>query len=158
MRADGSGSAGARDVPTPAWHLRDSRGARYDSRVMTDRFELLSKSNSGLTYVREKKGGVMRVLTESELADFDDPPPCPECAEQFGCEHINCAGEPLLSEGEVESDVPGPWRQFAKDNGVSRNDLERLLTIEQHEGQYRVAAGVTADMRMLEIVLLLNEE
>jgi hypothetical protein len=125
---------------------------------MTDRFELLSKSNSGLTYVREKKGGVMRVLTESELADFDDPKPCPDCSEQFGCEHLNCAGEPLLPESELESSVPAAWLAFAKDNGVSRNDLERLRSVEQHEGQYRVTAGVTADMRLLEIVLLLNEE
>jgi hypothetical protein len=125
---------------------------------MTDRFELLSKSNSGLTFVREKKGGVMRVLTESELADFDDPTPCPDCAEQFGCEHLNCAGEALLPEGELESAVPEQWLEFAKDNGVSRNDLERLQKVEQHEGEYRVAAGVAADMRLLEIVLLLNEE
>ncbi|HEX7809407.1 MAG TPA: hypothetical protein VF608_11795 [Thermoanaerobaculia bacterium] len=125
---------------------------------MTDRFDLLSKSNSGLNYVREKRGGVMRVLTASELADFDDPPPCPECAEQFGCEHINCAGEALLPEAELEGNVPAEWLQFAKDNGISRNDLERLRSVEQHEGKYRVAPGVTADMRLLEIVLLLNEE
>lgn len=125
---------------------------------MTDRFELLSRSNSGLSYVREKKGGIMRVLTESELADFDDPPPCPECAEQFGCEHMNCAGEALLAEAELEGAVPPEWLPFAKENGLSRNDLERLRAVEQHEGQYRVAPGVTADMRMLEIVLLLNEE
>ncbi|MGN6186178.1 MAG: hypothetical protein ACTHQM_21305 [Thermoanaerobaculia bacterium] len=125
---------------------------------MTDRFELLSKSNSGLTYVREKKGGVMRVLTESELADFDDPPPCPQCAEQFGCEHLNCAGEALLAESEYETVVPAEWMQFAKDNGVSREDLARLQNVEEHEGEYRVKSGVTADMRLLEIVLLLNEE
>ncbi len=125
---------------------------------MTDRFELLSKSNSGLTYVREKKGGVMRVLTESELADFDDPPPCPQCAEQFGCEHLNCAGEALLAESEYETVVPAEWMQFAKDNGVSREDLARLQNVEEHEGAYRVKSGVTADMRLLEIVLLLNEE
>lgn len=125
---------------------------------MTDRFELLSKSNSGLTYVREKKGGVMRVLTESELADFDDPPPCPQCAEQFGCEHLNCAGEALLAESEHETVVPAEWMQFAKDNGVSREDLARLQNVEEHEGAYRVKNGVTADMRLLEIVLLLNEE
>ena len=34
------------------------------------RFHLLSRSESGLSYVREKRGGVMRVLSESELADF----------------------------------------------------------------------------------------
>lgn len=125
---------------------------------MTDRFVFLSKSNSGLNYVREKKGGVMRVLTESELADFDDPPPCPQCAEQFGCEHMNCAGEALLAENELEGTVPAEWMQFAKDNGVSGKDLERLHDVEEHEGEYRVRAGITADMRLLEIVLLLNEE
>jgi hypothetical protein len=125
---------------------------------MTDRFEFLSKSNSGLNYVREKKGGVMRVLTESELADFDDPPPCPQCAEQFGCEHMNCAGESLLGENELEGAVPAGWLAFAKANGVSRNDLERLQNVEEHEGAYRVKPGVNADMRLLEIVLLLNEE
>lgn len=125
---------------------------------MTDRFDLLSKSHSGLTYVREKKGGVMRVLTESELADFDDPPPCPQCSEQFGCEHINCAGEALLAESELETLVPPEWRPFARQNGVSRNDLDRLRAVERHEETWRVAPGVTADMRHLEIVLLLNGE
>jgi hypothetical protein len=125
---------------------------------MTDRFELLSKSHSGLSYVREKKGGVMRVLTESELADFDDPPPCPECSEQFGCEHINCAGEALLAESELEDAVPPDWLPFAKQHGVSRNDLERLRAVERHEETWRVSPGVTADMRHLEIVLLLNGE
>ena len=52
----------------------------------TERFDILSSSESGLSYVREKRGGLMRVLTESELQDFNDPPPCPQCAEQFGCE------------------------------------------------------------------------
>jgi hypothetical protein len=125
---------------------------------MTSRFDHLSRSSSGLHYVRERKGGVMRVLTESELADFDDPPPCPECAEQFGCEHFNCAGEPLLGETELESAVPTEWLAFAKDFGVSRPDLDRLRVIERHEDEYRVAAGTKPDMRTLEIVLLLNEE
>lgn len=125
---------------------------------MTSRFDHLSRSSSGLHYVRERKGGVMRVLTESELADFDDPPPCPQCSEQFGCEHFNCAGEPLLSEAEIESVVPPEWLGFAKDFGVSGPDLERLRVIERHEDEYRVVAGTNADMRMLEIVLLLNEE
>ncbi len=125
---------------------------------MTSRFDHLSRSSSGLHYVRERKGGVMRVLTESELADFDDPPPCPQCSEQFGCEHFNCAGEPLLSEAEMESVVPPEWLGFAKDFGVSGPDLDRLRVIERHEDEYRVVAGTNADMRMLEIVLLLNEE
>lgn len=123
----------------------------------TVRFDILSSSESGLSYVREKRGGLMRVLTESELEDFNDPPPCPQCAEQFGCEHINCAGEPLLSEGEVESDVPAEWLAFAKENGVSRGDLERLRVIERGDAGYRIASGATSDVRMLELVLLLND-
>jgi hypothetical protein len=121
------------------------------------RFDILSSSESGLSYVREKRGGLMRVLTESELQDFNDPPPCPQCAEQFGCEHINCAGEPLLSESEVESDVPAEWMGFAKENGVSRGDLERLHAIERGDEGFRVVSGATSDVRMLEIVLLLND-
>jgi hypothetical protein len=123
------------------------------------RFDILSRSDSGLSYVRERKGGVMRVLTESELADFGDPPPCPQCAEQFGCEHFNCAGEPLLSEAEVESVVPGEWRGFARDVGVSRGDVDRLQVIERagEEGEYRLVGGTPVDMRTLELVLLLNE-
>lgn len=119
------------------------------------RFDFLSVSSSGLHYVRDKSGGVMRVLTESELADFSDPPPCPECAEQFGCEHFNCAGEPLLSEGEIERDVPQQWMDFAKDYGLSRRDLERLAVIEKTEGEFHAAPS--ADMRTLELVLLLND-
>src|SRR4030081_2237439 len=72
---------------------------RYDSSMSDRRFDMLSSSESGLTYVREKRGGVMRVLTESELADFSDPPPCAQCAEQFGCEHFNCAGGAVLGGG-----------------------------------------------------------
>ncbi|MBV8516384.1 MAG: hypothetical protein JO197_03175 [Acidobacteria bacterium] len=125
---------------------------------MTDRFDHLSRSSSGLHYVRDRKGGVMRVLTDSELADFDDPPPCPQCSEQFGCDHFNCAGEPLLGEQELESNVPAEWLPFAKENGVSRGDVERLRAIELHEGEYRLAAGAQADMRTQELVLLLNEE
>ncbi len=121
------------------------------------RFHILSRSSSGLSFVRERKGGVMRVLTESEMADFNDPPPCPQCAEQFGCEHFNCAGEPLLTEAEIESDVPSQWQRFARDYGVSRPDLERLHAIEVREGEYHLAHGTNADMRMMELVLLLNE-
>jgi hypothetical protein len=118
------------------------------------RFDFLSRSDSGLNYVRDRKGGVMRVLTESEVEDLStDPQPCPECAEQFGCEHFNCAGEPLMGEAEV----PEAWREFATENGLSLNDLERLKVIEVHEGEYRVTQGSAADMRTLELVLLLNE-
>jgi hypothetical protein len=126
-------------------------------RRMTDRFDHLSRSESGLHYVREKRGGVTRVLTESELQDFNDPPPCPQCAEQFGCEHFNCAGEPLLGETELDGVVPTEWMAFAKDYGVSRADLERLRLVECREGEWRVAGGAAADMRTQELVLLLNE-
>lgn len=124
---------------------------------MTDRFDHLSRSESGLHYVREKRGGIARVLTESELQDFNDPPPCPECAEQFGCEHFNCAGEPLFAESEIEGSVPAEWLEFAKDYGVSRNDLERLRLVEQHEGEWRLKETEAVDMRTQELVLLLNE-
>jgi hypothetical protein len=129
-----------------------------EDRPASPRFDILSTSESGLSYVREKKLGVTRVLTESELADFTtDPKPCAECGEQFGCEHFNCAGEPLLSEGEIERDVPPEWNEFARDYGLSRGDLERLRTIEQHDGEYRAKADAEHDMRTLELVLLLNE-
>ena len=127
-------------------------------RIMTDRFDILSRSSSGLSYVREKKLGVMRVLTPEELNDFEDPPPCPECAEQFGCEHFNCAREPMLGDAEIEAEVPAEWLKFARDCGVSRGDLERLKLVECFEGEYRLAGGKEHDMRALEIVLLLNEE
>lgn len=121
------------------------------------RFDLLSDSASGLHYVRERRGGVVRVLTDGELADFNDPPPCGECGEQFGCEHVNCAGEPLLSDGEIEADVPPQWAGFAKEVGISRGDLARLHVIEQHAGEYRLADGAPTDLRSLELVLLLND-
>jgi hypothetical protein len=122
------------------------------------RHELLSRSDSGLHYVREKKSGVLRQLTENELLDFDDPPPCAECGEQFGCEHINCAREVLLTDGEIEFEVPPQWQALARESGLSRADLTRLQSVEQHEGEYRLAAGAQSDMRMLELVLLLNEQ
>ena len=121
------------------------------------RFDLLSESESGLHYVRERRGGVVRVLTDAEMEDFNDPPPCAECGEQFGCEHFNCAGEPLLGDGEIETEVPAEWMAFAKEYGVSRNDLGRLRAIEQHAGDYRLAEGTPADVRSLELVLLLND-
>jgi hypothetical protein len=123
----------------------------------SSRFEILSRSDSGLSYVRERRGGRTRVLTESELEDFNDPPPCPKCAEQFGCDHFNCAGESLLSETEIEAEVPPEWMAFARDCGVSRQDLERLRSIERSEGEYRLVPEATSDVRMLELVLLLNE-
>ena len=120
------------------------------------RLEHLSVSDSGLHYVREKKSGVLRQLTDSELNDFDDPPPCEQCGEQFGCEHYNCAREPLMSEAEIEADVPEPWRAFAREAGVSRNDLARLAALERRDDGYHPTAN--ADMRMQELVLLLNEQ
>lgn len=128
-----------------------------ETRPPVRRFDLLSRSESGLSYVREKRSGVTRVLTESELHDFDDPAPCPECAEQFGCEHFNCAGEPLLTEAEIEAEVPPEWAPFAKEFGLSRADLGRLHAIESHDGEFRLAAGAVSDMRANELVLLLNE-
>jgi hypothetical protein len=121
------------------------------------RFDILSKSASGLSYVRERRLGVTRVLTPSELEDFNDPPQCTECGEQFGCEHFNCAGEPLLTDNEIETEVPREWSSFAKDYGVSRGDLIRLRRIECNEGEYRMADHDNADMRTHELMLLLNE-
>ncbi|HET8773024.1 MAG TPA: hypothetical protein VFP80_04505 [Thermoanaerobaculia bacterium] len=119
------------------------------------RLQHLSVSDSGLHYVREKKSGVLRQLTDSELNDFDDPPPCEQCGEQFGCEHYNCAREPLLAEAEIDGAVPEQWRPFARESGLSRNDVERLSRIEHRDGAYH--ATPNADMRMQELVLLLNE-
>lgn len=129
-----------------------------EERPHNPRLELLSRSDSGLHYVREKKSGVLRRLTEDELQDFEDPAPCEQCGEQFGCEHYNCAREPLLTESEIESEVPGTWRAFAREAGLSRNDLERLVHIERGQDGYRVAANVPTDMRLQELVLLLNDE
>jgi hypothetical protein len=129
-----------------------------DDANKAQRFDLLSNSESGLSYVREKRGGTMRVLTESELADFNDPPPCPQCAEQFGCEHFNCAGEPMLDDDAVVASAPPEWLAFAKSCGISIQDLERLKLIRQHEGEYRLVEEAVTDMRTLEIVLLLNGE
>ncbi|HEX8410069.1 MAG TPA: hypothetical protein VF883_14500 [Thermoanaerobaculia bacterium] len=128
-----------------------------EERPHNPRHELLSRSDSGLHYVREKKSGVLRQLTDEELNDFDDPPPCEQCGEQFGCEHYNCAREPLLTEAQIEAEVPEQWRAFAREAGVSRNDLIRLNAIEQREGAYHIAPHATTDMRMQELVLLLNE-
>jgi hypothetical protein len=122
-----------------------------------DRFDHLSVSDSGLHYVRDRKGGTMRVLTESELADFNDPPPCPQCSEQFGCEHRNCAGELTLSDDEIDVEVPVEWRALAREEGLSRGDLVRLAGMEEFEGEIRIRAGINADMRALELCLLLNE-
>ena len=121
------------------------------------RFDLLSKSASGLSYVRERRLGVTRVLTPSELEDFNDPPPCVECGEQFGCEHFNCAGEPLLNENEIDVEVPREWTAFARDYGISRGDLLRLQRIEFNEGEYHMTDHENADLRTHELMLLLNE-
>lgn len=122
-----------------------------------ERHEILSRSESGLHYVRDRRSGVLRRLTDAELADFNDPPPCPQCGEQFGCDHLNCAREPMLSDAEIEREVPEEWRRFARDNGVSRNDIARLATITRDiEGEYH-AGGESHDMRTLELVLMLNE-
>ena len=127
-------------------------------RPQTPRFDYLSESESGLSYVREKRGGVTRVLTPSELDDFSDPPPCPSCAEQFGCEHFNCAGEPILDEAEVEHAATEQWKSFARLVGVSLQDLERLENIEPHEESWRIVPGVETDMRTQELLLLLQQD
>src|SRR5688572_3435622 len=124
--------------------------------MSTNRFDILSTSTSGLSFVRERKGGVMRALTESELADFNDPPPCPDCGEQFGCDHLNIAGEPVLAESEIENVVPAEWVKLARTEGLSRADVDRLRSLECVDDQYRAAPG--ADLRTLELVLLLNGE
>ncbi len=134
-----------------------SEGALATLHVPVRRFDVLSRSDSGLHYVRERRGGVMRVLTESEIADFEDPPPCPTCAEQFGCEHFNCAGEPLLTDAEIDAGVPAAWVTFAREYGLSHPDLERLRAIQADgEGEFH-AMNADADMRTLELVLLLND-
>jgi hypothetical protein len=125
---------------------------------MTDRFDILSRSASGLSYVRERKLGVVRVLTADELSDFDDPAPCPECSEQFGCEHFNCAGEAMLTDAEIAAEVPAQWLAFAQECGVSRGDLARLKLVECVEGEYRLAGEAEHDVRALELVLLINEQ
>ncbi len=125
--------------------------------VINPRLEHLSTSDSGLHYVRERKSGIVRQLTDEELHDFNDPTPCEECGEQFGCEHYNCARERLFTESEVETEVPAEWRTFARDNGVSREDLTRFRWIVNDGAEYRLVEGAASDMRMLEIVLLLNE-
>ena len=122
------------------------------------RFDLLSRSESGLTYIRETKSGIVRTLTEDEMHDLDDPKPCAECGEQFGCEHYNCAGEPLLEESEIAEAVPQEWRELARTEGLSRNDVGRLGTIRRTpEGKHAVAPEATSDMRTMELALLLDE-
>jgi hypothetical protein len=122
------------------------------------RFDILSRSESGLTYVREQRSGIVRTLTEEELRDFEDPKPCEECGEQFGCDHYNCAGERLLDDGEIDDAVPAEWRALARGEGLSRNDVTRLLTIQRTpEGKHQVAPDAASDMRSMELALLLDE-
>ncbi len=122
-----------------------------------ERHEILSRSESGLHYVRDRRSGVLRRLTDDELADFNDPPPCVECGEQFGCDHFNCAGEPMLSDADLETAVPKEWMTFARENGLSLNDLDRLKHITSFEGEFKPAPDSTPDMRALELILLLNQ-
>ena len=121
------------------------------------RFDLLSRSESGLHYVRERKSGIVCTLTEEELREFDDPEPCEECGEQFGCGHYNCARERLLDEGEIDEAVPAEWRALARGEGLSRNDVARLRTIRRTAEGHRVAADAASDMRTMELALLLDE-
>ena len=122
------------------------------------RFDILSRSESGLNYIREKKSGIVRTLTPEELRDFEDPKPCEECGEQFGCDHYNCAGERLLDLGEIDEAVPAEWRELAREEGLSRGDVARLLTIRRTpEGTHQVAPDAASDMRTMELALLLDE-
>jgi len=122
------------------------------------RFEILSRSESGLHYVRERKSGIVRTLTPEELRDLEDPKPCEQCGEQGGCDHYNCAGERLLDDGEIDDVVPAEWRELARGEGLSRNDVARLQAIERTpEGKHQVAADAASDMRTMELALLLDE-
>jgi hypothetical protein len=122
------------------------------------RFDILSRSESGLNYIRETKSGIVRTLTPEELRDFEDPKPCEQCGEQFGCDHYNCAGERLLDDGEIDGVVPAEWRELARGEGLSSNDVARLRTIERTaEGMHKVAADAPSDMRTMELALLLDE-
>ena len=122
------------------------------------RFDILSRSESGLNYIRETKSGIVRTLTPEELRDFEDPKPCEHCGEQFGCDHYNCAGERLLDDGEIDDAVPAEWRELARGEGLSSNDVARLRTIERTaEGAHKVAADAPSDMRTMELALLLDE-
>jgi hypothetical protein len=96
----------------------------------------------------------VRLLTDAQLLELSDPRPCEECGEQFGCEHYNCAGERLLSEGEIAAEVPRDWRRFALLVGISRGDVGRLEALRLVDGEYR--ADATADLRAHELAVLLN--
>src|SRR5436190_14098031 len=116
------------------------------------RFDVLSRSESGLHYIRETKSGIVRTLTDEELHDLEEPKPCEECGEQFGCDHYNCAGERLLDEVEIDDAVPAEWRMLAREEGLSRNDVGRLLTIQRTpEGKHQVAPAAPSDMRTMEL-------
>jgi len=123
------------------------------------RLRILSSSESGIHYVRDTKNNLLRRLTHAELLDLNDPKPCATCGEQFGCEHFNLAGEPMLSDDELDTQVPLPWQSFARREGVSREDLTRLLTIRrsEDEGAFIFTNNDEHDLRALEILLLLNE-
>jgi hypothetical protein len=125
---------------------------------MSKRLEILSRSESGLHFVRERQSGIVRTLTDEELHDFEDPKPCEECGEQFGCSHYNCAGERLLEESEIDEAVPQEWRALAREEGLSPNDVERLRVIERGAGgMHHVVADAPSDMRTMELTLLLDE-
>ena len=122
------------------------------------RFDLLSRSESGLSYIRETRSGIVRTLTEEEIRDLEEPKPCDECGEQFGCAHYNCAGERLLDDAEIDGAVPAEWRELAREEGLSGNDVARLRAIERTaEGKHHVAADAPSDMRTMELALLLDE-
>ena len=62
----------------------------------------------------------------------------------------------MLGEDEVEASArANGWR--LQGMRISRQDIDRLKLIEQHEGEYRLVDHAATDMRTLELVLLLNE-
>jgi hypothetical protein len=146
------------DGTSEAWLRGRVRGELAAIRIVPHtRYELLeplSTSPSGLHYVRERKSGAVRLLTDAQLLELSDPRPCEECGEQFGCEHYNCAGERLLSEGEIAAEVPRDWRRFALLVGISRGDVGRLEALRLVDGEYR--ADAAADLRAHELAVLLN--
>ena len=59
---------------------------------------------------------------------------------------------------ELDDAVPAEWRELARGEGLSSNDVARLRTIERTaEGMHKVAADAPSDMRTMELALLLDE-
>ena len=62
----------------------------------------------------------------------------------------------MLSDAEIEAEVPAEWARLARSQGLSRGDLARLGTLQVRDDGFHAAPG--ADLRTLELVLLLNGE